>query len=92
MVLLVCFRLLVRKCLIHSHRSAAKDEYNALVLAAREAKERLTGATPLVGACVPALFSTALARIKMALIPNLTLAEVHGRDDAWTMLVLEHAR
>ena len=70
-----------------AHRSSvAKDEYNALVLAAREAKERLTGVTPLVGACVPALFSTALARIKMALIPNLTLGEFHGRDGAWTCM------
>ncbi|CAL1126558.1 unnamed protein product [Cladocopium goreaui] len=55
---------------------AQVDEYNALVLAAREAKERLTGVTPLVGACVPALFSTALARIKMALIPNLKLVMI----------------
>ena len=70
-----------------AHRSSvAKDEYNALVLAARKAKERLTGVTPLVGACVPALFSTALARIKMALIPNLTLGEFHGRDGAWTCM------
>lgn len=55
---------------------AQVDQYNALVLAAREANERLTGITPLVGACVPALFSTALARIKMALIPNLKLVMI----------------
>lgn len=50
------------------------EEYNAQVAAAADAKWKLTGRRPLVvGACIPALFSTGLARMKLAAIPKLKL-------------------
>lgn len=53
----------------------AQEEYNAQVAAAADAKWKLTGRRPLVvGACIPALFSTGLARMKLAAIPKLNLA------------------